>query len=53
MLVEEIIDANLSDDLSNPKIIQLGKSLSKKEKDILTTILKEKKSVFLILHRYA
>ena len=37
MLIEEIIDVNLCDNPSNPKIIQLGKYLSEEEKDVETT----------------
>jgi len=40
MLIEEIIDVDLSDDPNNMKIIQLGKSLSEKERDIFMSILK-------------
>lgn len=42
MLIEEIIKVNLSDDPKNPNIIQLAKSLTKKERWEFVSILKEK-----------
>ena len=42
MLIKETIEVDLSDDSKNPKIIQLGKSLTKKERKEFIIILKEK-----------
>lgn len=42
MLIEETIEVDLSDDPNNPKIIQLGKSLTKKEIKEFIIILNEK-----------
>ena len=40
IVVEETIDVNISDDLANPKIIQLGNFLAEHKKKLFISILK-------------
>jgi len=47
MLIEETIEVDLSDDSSNPKIVQLGKSLTKNERQEFVSILKERQKIFM------
>jgi len=42
IVIEETIDVNISDDPIKPKIIQLGKYLTEKEKESFISIIKEK-----------
>ena len=45
-MIEEIVNVNISNDPTKPKIIQLGKSLTKQEKESFISILKEKQAIF-------
>lgn len=47
MLIEETIKVDLSNEPSNPKIIQLGKPLNENERKEFITIFKEKKEIFV------